>query len=67
MASASAAGYLPKLERTAAERGHRVVRLDTHEVLKEAAAMYRTGGYTEIPAYDANTHASHWFERALPG
>ncbi|MFI1480749.1 GNAT family N-acetyltransferase [Streptomyces sp. NPDC020747] len=56
---------LTELERTAAERGHHVVRLDTHEVLKEAAAMYRTSGYVEIPAYDANEHASYWFEKAL--
>ncbi|MEU9185159.1 GNAT family N-acetyltransferase [Streptomyces sp. NPDC048484] len=57
---------LTELERTAAERGHHVVRLDTHKVLKEAAAMYRTGGYTEIPAYDDNPHAGYWFEKTLP-
>ena len=56
---------LTALERAAARRGHHVVRLDTHEVLKEAAAMYRTSGYVEIPAYDANAHASYWFEKVL--
>ncbi|MGA5501882.1 GNAT family N-acetyltransferase [Streptomyces umbrinus] len=56
---------LTALERAAAGRGHHVVRLDTHEVLKEAAAMYRTCGYVEIPAYDANAHASYWFEKVL--
>ncbi|MBQ0846964.1 MarR family transcriptional regulator/GNAT family N-acetyltransferase [Streptomyces sp. BH-SS-21] len=56
---------LTGLEQVAAERGHRVVRLDTHKVLKEAAAMYRSGGYTEIPAYDDNPHAGYWFEKPL--
>ncbi|MBV1935374.1 GNAT family N-acetyltransferase [Streptomyces sp. BV286] len=58
---------LTDLERTAAGRGHHVVRLDTHEVLTEAAAMYRTSGYTEIPAYDDNPHAGYWFEKPLRG
>ncbi|WP_328494428.1 GNAT family N-acetyltransferase [Streptomyces sp. NBC_00414] len=57
---------LTELERGAAGRGHHVVRLDTHKVLKEAAAMYRTAGYTEIPAYDDNPHAGYWFEKHLP-
>ncbi|MET9561230.1 GNAT family N-acetyltransferase [Streptomyces tauricus] len=56
---------LAELEHTAAGRGHRTVRLDTHRVLKEAAAMYRTGGYSEIPAYDDNPHAGYWFEKPL--
>ncbi|MDQ1036615.1 DNA-binding MarR family transcriptional regulator/GNAT superfamily N-acetyltransferase [Streptomyces sp. V3I8] len=56
---------LTELERTAAGRGHRTVRLDTHVVLEEAAALYRTGGYTEIPAYGANPHAGYWFEKPL--
>ncbi|MFC8200934.1 GNAT family N-acetyltransferase [Streptomyces sp. NPDC057298] len=58
---------LTDLERTAAGRGHHVVRLDTHEVLTEAVAMYRTSGYTEIPAYDDNPHAGYWFEKSLRG
>ncbi|MFJ8936893.1 GNAT family N-acetyltransferase [Streptomyces sp. NPDC102365] len=56
---------LTELEQAAAGRGHRTVRLDTHEALKEAAAMYRSGGYTEIPAYDDNPHAGYWFEKPL--
>ncbi|MFE1795845.1 GNAT family N-acetyltransferase [Streptomyces sp. NPDC059517] len=56
---------LTELEGAAAGRGHRTVRLDTHTVLKEAAAMYRTGGYTEIPPYGDNPHAGYWFEKPL--
>jgi DNA-binding MarR family transcriptional regulator/GNAT superfamily N-acetyltransferase len=54
------------LERQAVERGYEVVRLDTHAVLTEAQAMYRACGYTEIPRYDENVYAAHWFEKRLP-
>ncbi|MCF3133846.1 bifunctional helix-turn-helix transcriptional regulator/GNAT family N-acetyltransferase [Streptomyces olivochromogenes] len=56
---------LDGLEREARTRGLQVVRLDTHAVLTEAQAMYRACGYTEIPRYDDNIHASHWFEKRL--
>ncbi|MFE0249707.1 GNAT family N-acetyltransferase [Streptomyces sp. NPDC059010] len=56
---------LDALEREAAARDFTVVRLDTHAALKEAQAMYRACGYTEIPAYDDNVYASHWFEKRL--
>ncbi|MFE9023065.1 GNAT family N-acetyltransferase [Streptomyces sp. NPDC007808] len=56
---------LDALEREAAARDFRVVRLDTHAALTEAQAMYRACGYTDIPAYDDNVYASHWFEKRL--
>ena len=56
---------LDGLEREAAGRGLGVVRLDTHAVLTEAQAMYRACGYTEIPRYDDNVYACHWFEKRL--
>jgi hypothetical protein len=28
--------------------------------------MYRACGYTEIPRYDDNVYAAHWFEKRLP-
>ena len=52
-------------EREATARDLRVVRLDTHEVLTEAIAMYRASGYHEIPRYDDSPYAGHWFEKAL--
>jgi DNA-binding MarR family transcriptional regulator/GNAT superfamily N-acetyltransferase len=58
---------LDGLEQRAAERDFTVVRLDTHAVLTEARAMYRACGYTEIPRYDDNVYAAHWFEKRLPG
>ncbi|WP_367321240.1 GNAT family N-acetyltransferase [Streptomyces sp. HUAS ZL42] len=56
---------LGELEREAVARGLDAVRLDTHEALTEAQAMYRACGYTEIPRYDDNVHAAHWFEKRL--
>jgi DNA-binding MarR family transcriptional regulator/ribosomal protein S18 acetylase RimI-like enzyme len=56
---------LDALEREAAGRGFDVVRLDTHASLKEAQAMYRACGYREIPRYDDNVYAAHWFEKRL--
>lgn len=56
---------LDGLEREARARGLDVVRLDTHAVLTEAQAMYRACGYTEIPRYDDNVYADHWFEKRL--
>jgi DNA-binding MarR family transcriptional regulator/GNAT superfamily N-acetyltransferase len=56
---------LAALEAEAADRGFDVVRLDTHAALKEAQAMYRACGYREIPRYDDNVYAAHWFEKRL--
>jgi ribosomal protein S18 acetylase RimI-like enzyme len=56
---------LAELERRAAELGHDVVRLGTHESPAEAIAMYRSCGYVEIPQYDGSAHTHHWFEKRL--
>ncbi|MEU3842415.1 hypothetical protein AB0E88_20590 [Streptomyces sp. NPDC028635] len=34
-------------------------------MLGEAQAMYRAGGYREIPAYSEHMYAGHWFEKRL--
>ncbi|KOG34061.1 transcriptional regulator [Streptomyces resistomycificus] len=56
---------LAALEGEATARGFAVVRLDTHASLTEAQAMYRACGYREIPRYDDNVYAAHWFEKRL--
>ncbi|GAA3769144.1 helix-turn-helix domain-containing GNAT family N-acetyltransferase [Streptomyces chiangmaiensis] len=58
---------LDGLERQAVAHGLALVRLDTHAVLTEAQAMYRACGYTEIPRYDDNVYAAHWFEKRPAG
>ncbi|MEU6224025.1 GNAT family N-acetyltransferase [Streptomyces sp. NPDC047042] len=56
---------LDSLEHAAAERHLTVVRLDTHTVLTEARAMHLACGCAEIPRYDDNPYAGHWFEKRL--
>jgi len=57
---------LRELEQHAAARDLRILRLDTNEVLTEAISMYRASGYREIPPYNRNPYAHHWFEKEIP-
>ena len=41
------------------------VRLDTNKALVEAIAMYRSSGYREIPRFNTEPFAHHWFEKTL--
>jgi DNA-binding MarR family transcriptional regulator/GNAT superfamily N-acetyltransferase len=56
---------LGELEACAARRGARAVRLDTNRALTEAIAMYRSSGYIEVPAFNDEAFADHWFEKRL--
>ena len=56
---------LQRLEEQARHLGCARVRLDTAAELGEAQAMYAKAGYTEIPAYNDNPYAAHWFEKGL--
>ncbi len=56
---------LAELERQAAERGVVTVRLETNRSLVEAITMYRSAGYDEVPAFNDEPFAHHWFEKAL--
>jgi DNA-binding MarR family transcriptional regulator/predicted N-acetyltransferase YhbS len=59
------ARMLDALEHEAAALGHRAVRLYTNRSLAEAKAMYRSRGYAEIPRYNDDPYANHWFEKLL--
>lgn len=56
---------LAELEGLAREAGMIRVRLDTNGTLKEAQALYRKAGYSEIGRYNDNPYAELWFEKAL--
>lgn len=56
---------LDRLESTAVEHGRPVVRLDTNAELAAAIAMYRRAGYVEVPRYNDNPYAQHWFEKRV--
>lgn len=57
---------LAELELRAADHGARMVRLETNRSLVEAIAMYRSAGYREVPAFNDEAYAHHWFEKRLP-
>jgi ribosomal protein S18 acetylase RimI-like enzyme len=56
---------LRELEAFAAANGARTVRLETNRTLVEAIALYRTSGYREVPAFNDERYAHHWFEKQL--
>jgi DNA-binding MarR family transcriptional regulator/ribosomal protein S18 acetylase RimI-like enzyme len=56
---------LDALEAEAARRGVRVVRLETNRTLTEAIALYRSSGYREMPAFNDERYADHWFEKRV--
>ncbi|MGF7008868.1 bifunctional helix-turn-helix transcriptional regulator/GNAT family N-acetyltransferase [Aminobacter sp. BE322] len=60
-----ASRMLHRLEAVAARLGARSVRLDTNRTLKEAQALYRREGYTEIARFNDNPYADHWFSKQL--
>jgi DNA-binding MarR family transcriptional regulator/GNAT superfamily N-acetyltransferase len=56
---------LNELEHHARLRGATVVRLETNRNLSEAINLYRTTGYIEVPRFNAEPYADHWFEKHL--
>ncbi len=56
---------LAELERLAYERGARTIRLETNKNLSEAIELYRSSGYREIPPFNDERYAHHWFEKRL--
>jgi len=56
---------LTELEAHAAGHGAGAVRLETNRALAEAIGLYRAAGYREVPAFNDEPYAHHWFEKAL--
>jgi DNA-binding MarR family transcriptional regulator/GNAT superfamily N-acetyltransferase len=56
---------LAELESRARDHGRTTVRLDTNRSLVEAIALYRSTGYREVPAFNDEQYAHHWFEKEL--
>ena len=56
---------LSELERSAARSGARRARLETNRALTEAISLYRSSGYIEVPAFNDEPFADHWFEKRL--
>jgi len=56
---------LHELEALARRRRMHIVRLDTNGTCIEALSLYRSAGYREIPRFNDNPYAQHWFEKKL--
>jgi GNAT superfamily N-acetyltransferase len=56
---------LAELEARAADGGACTLRLETNRALGEAIGLYRAAGYREVPAFNDEPYAHHWFEKVL--
>jgi GNAT superfamily N-acetyltransferase len=56
---------MERLHDEARNLGCGLVRLDTAPSMPEARRLYLALGYAEIPDYNGNPNAAHWFERAV--
>jgi GNAT superfamily N-acetyltransferase/DNA-binding MarR family transcriptional regulator len=56
---------LAELEAQAAAYDVRTLRLETNQSLTEAIALYRSAGYREVPAFNDEPYAHHWFEKKV--
>jgi DNA-binding MarR family transcriptional regulator/GNAT superfamily N-acetyltransferase len=56
---------LLRLEDLAREQGLPLLRLETNKSLTEAQSLYRRNGFREVPAFNDEPYAHHWFEKAL--
>lgn len=56
---------LAALEGEARSLGLTTLRLETNRALTEAVRLYRSAGYVEVSAFNADPYAHHWFEKRL--
>jgi len=56
---------LAELETAAATHGVRTLRLETNRTLTEAVGLYRSACYREVPAFNEEPYAHHWFEKEI--
>ena len=56
---------LEALEAQSRELGLTTLRLETNGTLQEAIRLYLSAGYREVPAFNADPYAQHWFEKRL--
>ena len=56
---------LAALEAQSLELGLTTLRLETNRALVEAIRLYRRSGYVEVPPFNDETYAHHWFEKRL--
>jgi DNA-binding MarR family transcriptional regulator/GNAT superfamily N-acetyltransferase len=57
--------FLAELEARAAQHGRDVLRLDTNKALTAAISLYHSCGFQEIPSFNDEPYAHHWFEKRI--
>jgi DNA-binding MarR family transcriptional regulator/GNAT superfamily N-acetyltransferase len=58
---------LGRLEACARDGGAQVGHIETSAVLAEALSLYRSSGWVEVPRFNDEPFADHWFEKELAG
>ena len=56
---------LAQLEACARDGGAELAHIETSAVLDEALALYRSAGWREVPRFNDEPFADHWFEKSL--
>jgi DNA-binding MarR family transcriptional regulator/GNAT superfamily N-acetyltransferase len=56
---------LARLEDIARQQKLPLLRLETNKALVEARALYKNAGYHEVPPFNSEPYAHHWFEKSL--
>jgi DNA-binding MarR family transcriptional regulator/GNAT superfamily N-acetyltransferase len=56
---------LETLEACALAGGARIAHIETSAILTEALSLYRSAGWTEVPAFNDEPFADHWLEKSL--
>jgi DNA-binding MarR family transcriptional regulator/GNAT superfamily N-acetyltransferase len=56
---------LGELEARARAEGVRILHLETNRTLTEAIRLYRQNGFVEVPRFNDEPYAHHWFEKRL--
>ncbi|OEU86141.1 MarR family transcriptional regulator [Streptomyces abyssalis] len=57
--------FLSELEERAVRHGRDVLRLDTNKTLNAAKGLYEACGFREVPAFNDEPYAHHWFEKRI--
>ncbi|MEV5978520.1 helix-turn-helix domain-containing GNAT family N-acetyltransferase [Streptomyces sp. NPDC052114] len=57
--------FLTELAERARRHGCDVLRLDTNKALDAARGLYLSCGFAEVPAFNDEPYAHHWFEKRL--
>jgi GNAT superfamily N-acetyltransferase len=56
---------LDALESQARDLGLTTLRIETNRALREAIQLYEKSGYEEVPPFNEDPYADHWFEKHL--